>query len=280
MRLVLDWFANPDHVPLYAADLDVELIEPKDPDEPLVLVAQGEADLALDYQPNLTLARARGVPVRSVGVLIDQVLDTLMVRADGPIRAVRDLAGRRVAYAVDPFDRVMFEAMAQHAGLAPGSWRFVDVGFEFTKALLEDRVDAVMGAFRNYEVIEAEELDLPVRVFELADHGVPPFYQLVLVTRDDRLRSRQAELARVVRAIAEGVDRTRRDPAAAFARYLAAHPDHDDRFHRRAFSATVPMFARSPRQDEARWSAFTSFLVSRGVIADAPTELFTNELLA
>lgn len=282
MRIALDWFVNPDHVPLYAAGLGGELVEPADPDEPLAMVVDGRADLALNYQPNVTLARAHGLPVRAVGLLIDQVLDTLMVRANGPVRAVRDLAGRRVAYAVEPFDRVMFQAMAQHAGLAPDSWTFVDVGFEFTRALLEDRVDAVMGAFRNYEVIEAEELGLPVRVFELADHGVPPFYQLVFVARNDLPPERSRVLAETLARAAQGISTTRADPMRAFAAYLEANPSHDDRFHRRAFAATVRTFAASQRQDERRWRAFAEFLFARGLLAAAPaaTDLFTNELAA
>jgi len=145
------------------------------------------------------------------------VLDTLMVRADGPVRGVRELAGRRVAYAVEPFDRVMFQAMAQHSGLAPDSWTFVDVGFEFTRALLEGRADAVMGAFRNYEVIEAEELGMPVRIFELADHGVPPFYQLVFVARDDLTAAHAGALSRTLARVTAGIALTRAEPARATA---------------------------------------------------------------
>ncbi|MBA2371926.1 MAG: ABC transporter substrate-binding protein [Chloroflexi bacterium] len=282
MRIALDWFVNPDHVPLFAAGLADQLVQPADPDEPLAMVVDGRVDLALNYQPNVTLARSRGLPVHAVGLLIDQVLDTLMVRADGPIRAVSDLAGHRVAYAVEPFDRVMFQAMAQHAGLAPDSWTFVDVGFEFTRALLEDRVDAVMGAFRNYEVIEAEELGMPVRVFELADHGVPPFYQLVFVARDDVTAERARVLAETLARAAEGIALTRTDPLRAFAAYLRANPTHDDRFHRRAFAATVATFAASQRQDARRWREFGDFLRARGLLATVPAaaDLFTNELAA
>lgn len=267
-RLMLDWSPNPDHVPLYAVDLGAEIVVPSDPDEPLAAVAEGRVDVAIEYQPSVTLARARGVPVRSVGLLVDQVLDTLMVRGDGPIRSVRDIAGRRVAYAVEPFDRVMFEAMAAYAGLARGSWTFVDVGFGFTRALVDDRVDAVMGAFRNYEAIEAEELGVPVRVFELADHGVPPFYQLILIARDDRALS--PGVAGLVARIADGIARTLSDPEAAYAAYLQAQPAHADRFHRRAFEATLPAYARSQRQDERRWSVFAEFLRARGAIERVP----------
>lgn len=282
MRIALDWFVNPDHVPLFAAGLGDELVVPSDPDAPLAMLIAGSVDLALNYQPNVTLARARGLRVRSVGLLIDQVLDTLMVRADGPVWSVGDLAGRRVAYAVEPFDRVMFQAMAQHAGLAMDSWTFVDVGFEFTKALVDDRVDAVMGAFRNYEVIEAEEQGVAVRTFELADYGVPPFYQLVFVARDELGDDEAQRVAATLARVAEGIAMTRHDPAGAFAAYLGANPGHDDRFHRRAFFATVDTFAGSQRQDARRWTEFAEFLRLRALIATAPAanDLFTNELVA
>ncbi|MFN2520443.1 MAG: ABC transporter substrate-binding protein [Candidatus Limnocylindria bacterium] len=281
MRLVLDWFPNPDHAPLYLADHGCEIVVPRDPDEPLAAVAEGDADLCLNYQPNITLARARGLPVRAVGVVIDTVLDMLMVRGDGPISRIRDLAGRRVAYAVEPFDRAMFEAMARHDGLAAGSWEFVDVGFDFTRSLADGRADAVMGAFRNYEVIEAACLGLPVRVFELADHGVPPFAQLVLVARDDGLVSRGPAIAGVRRAIARGIETTRADPSGAWAAYVRANPDHDDAFHRLAFDATVPLFARQQRQDERTWSDFATFLVAQGLADRAPagSELLVKELV-
>lgn len=279
---MLDWFVNPDHVPLYAADIDAEILTPSDADEPIEALAEGRTDLALNYQPNVTLARARGLPIRAVGLLIDAVLDTLMVRADGPVREVADLRGRRVAIAVEPFDRVLFQAMARHAGLAEGAWTFVDVGFAFTRALVEDRVDAVMGAFRNYEVIEAEEQGVAVRTFELADHGVPPFYQLVFVARDDLSSERRAAVRRTLGRVAAGIQATRRDPERALEAYLRANPTHDDRFHRRAFGATLPAFAATQRQDPARWSTFTTFLRAHGLI-DGPLaaeELFTNELAA
>ncbi len=281
MRLVLDWLPNPDHAPLYMADLGCDIVVPRDPDEPLAAVANGDAELCLNYQPNVTLARARGVPVRAVGVLIDTVLDTLMVRLDGPVSRVRDLAGRRVAYAVEPFDRAMFEVIAEHNGLASGSWEFRSVGFDFTRALLDDRVDAVMGAFRNYEVIEAACLGMPVRVFEITDHGVPPFAQLVLVARDDVIASHRPRIAQIRRAMAAGIERTRTEPRSALDAYLRANPGHDDEFHRLAFAATVPLFAVEQRQDPRRWSDFAAFLMDWGVADRAPTarELLAEELV-
>jgi putative hydroxymethylpyrimidine transport system substrate-binding protein len=64
LAVLLDFFINPDHAPLFVSKcigayeeqgLDVEFIPPADPNAPLRLVAAGQADLALSYQPVLHL---------------------------------------------------------------------------------------------------------------------------------------------------------------------------------------------------------------------------------
>ena len=59
LTVLLDWFVNPDHAPLYVAQekgyfkargLEVELIAPSNPNDPPKLVAAGKADIAVSYQ--------------------------------------------------------------------------------------------------------------------------------------------------------------------------------------------------------------------------------------
>src|SRR3546814_10298930 len=70
LTLLLDWFVNPDHGPLVVAQeqgffaaqgIEVEMIAPADPNDPPKLVAAGEADLAVSYEPQLHLQAAAGL---------------------------------------------------------------------------------------------------------------------------------------------------------------------------------------------------------------------------
>ena len=72
LTIGLDWFINPDHAPLIIAEkrgffkevgLDVEMIEPADPNDPPKLVAAGKLDLAISYQPQLHIQVDQGLPV-------------------------------------------------------------------------------------------------------------------------------------------------------------------------------------------------------------------------
>ena len=70
LTIGLDWFINPDHAPLIIAEkrgffkevgLDVEMIEPADPNDPPKLVAAGKLDLAISYQPQLHIQVDEGL---------------------------------------------------------------------------------------------------------------------------------------------------------------------------------------------------------------------------
>merc|ERR1719471_1658094 len=69
LRLSLEWFTNPDHMPLIVAKkkgffaqhgLDVEIIEPDDHFDPLKKIQLGELDVAVTESIHLAQDRAKG----------------------------------------------------------------------------------------------------------------------------------------------------------------------------------------------------------------------------
>ncbi len=122
--VLLDWFVNPDHAPLYVAlergyfrdaGLDVVLIAPADPNDPPKLVAAGKGDVAITYQPQLYLQVDQGLPLVRIGTLVDRPLNSLVVLANGPIRRIADLKGRRIGYSVGGFEEVVLGTMLASA---------------------------------------------------------------------------------------------------------------------------------------------------------------------
>ena len=107
LTIGLDWFINPDHAPLIIAkkrnffrdlNLEVEMIEPADPNDPPKLVAAGKLDLAISYQPQLHIQVDQGLPVVRVGTLVSVPLNSLVVLRDGPIRTISDLTCCKVLW--------------------------------------------------------------------------------------------------------------------------------------------------------------------------------------
>ncbi len=72
---MLDWFPNPNHVPIFAAQekgyfteegLAVTILPPADPTDPMKLTAAGRVDVAVNYLPNVILARSQGLTVNPI----------------------------------------------------------------------------------------------------------------------------------------------------------------------------------------------------------------------
>jgi putative hydroxymethylpyrimidine transport system substrate-binding protein len=275
ITFMLDWYPNPDHVPVYAANeigafakqgLKVEIMVPADPNDPLKLVAAGKIDFAISYEPSVLIARSEGLPIVSTGALIQHPLSTILVLKSSGISKPADLKGRRIGYSVEPLYRVLLEAVAEKGGLRRNDYQAVRVGFNLVPPLLTGKVDAVIGAFRNYEAIQVELEGKKVGILPLEENGVPDFYELVIITNEKTVKERTPLVLAFMRAMTEGIDYMFGHPQEAFGMFVKAHSDMNDELNRRAYAVTLPYFKGSPLQDAARWSAMQSFMKARGLI--------------
>lgn len=278
MTVMLDWFVNPDHAPLIVAQekgfftdagLDVELIAPADPNAPPKLVAAGKADLAVSYQPQLHLQAAEGLPLARIGTLVATPLNSLVVQADGPVASIADLKGRKVGFSVGGFEDAVLGAMLETEGLSLDDVTLVNVNFALSPAIYAGQVDAVIGAFRNFELNQMDIAGKPGRAFYPEENDVPAYDELILVAHKDRLDD--PALRAFLDAIERGTQYMLNHPDAAWEAFIAAHPDLDDELNRRAWADTLPRFALRPAAlDTRRYDRFAAFLKERGLIEDVP----------
>ncbi len=285
--VILDWFVNPDHAPLIVAlekgyfaerGLDVELIAPTDPNNPPKLVAAGKADLAVSYQPQLHLQVAQGLPVRRVGTLVATPLNTLVVLADGPIESLADLKGKKVGFSIGGFEDAILNRMLSGHGLTLDDIELINVNFSLSPALMSGQVDAVIGAYRNFELHQMDILGRPGRAFYVEEEGVPAYDELILIANAEKLEDDR--LPRFLDALEAGVQYLVNHPEESWKLFIGYRSDLDDELNRRAWAATLPRFALRPRSlDRARYERFAEFLMEEGLIKEArPVEDYAVEL--
>lgn len=287
MVLILDWYVNPDHAPIILAEqqgffkdagLEVEIIAPADPTEPPKLVAAGRADLAVSYQPQLHLQVHQGLPLTRVGTLVATPLSCLMVKADGPIQTLSDLKGRKVGYSVSGVESAMTNAMLADAGLEPSDIDLVNVNWSLTPSLLTGQVDAVIGAFRNFELTQMRLAGTEGRCFFPEEHGLPSYDELIFVANSETLDPEQ--ITRFLSAIEQAVVFMLNHPDAAFDNFKRYSPDLADPLNTQAFKDTLPRFAHSPSAlDHSRYARFETFLHSQGLVDEIwPVAKFARDL--
>ena len=287
MTVLLDWFVNPDHAPLYVAlekgyfadaGLEVELIAPADPNDPPKLVAAEKADLAVSYQPQLHLQVAEGLPLVRIATLVATPLNTLLVLADGPIQSIADLKGRTVGYSVGGFEDALLGAMLERYGLSVDDVTLVNVNFSLSPSILSGQVDAVIGAYRNFELNQMDIEGHPGRAFYIEEEGVPPYDELIVVAHTER--QGDPALRGFVDALERGVQFLINHPDESWQLFLKGREELDDELNKRAWRDTLPRFALRPAAlDTARYERFAVFLQAQGLIPEAlPASAYAVEL--
>ncbi len=66
----------------------------------------------------------------------------------------------------------------------------INVDFNLVPAVISEQTDAVMGAYWTHETILAEQEGYPVSMMRVEDWGVPDYYELVLVTSEEKIAGR------------------------------------------------------------------------------------------
>ena len=278
LTVLLEWFLNPDHAPLVVAreggyfarhGLEIDLIEPADPAAPPKLVASGQAEIAIHYQPSLHLDIAAGLPLVRFGTLIETPLNTLIVLKDGPVKSLSDLKGRRIGYSVSGFEDAMLGAFLKDAGLTLADVELVNVNFALSASLLAGQVDAVIGGYRNFELTQIRLEGREGLAFFPEEHGLPAYDELIFITaaalKDD------PRLPRFLAAIEEATLFLTNHPEEAWTLFLKARPDLDDALNRAAWADTLPRFAKRPAAlDAGRYDRFAAFMKAEGLIETVP----------
>lgn len=287
LTVLLDWFVNPDHGPLVVAQergffaaqgLEVEMIAPADPNDPPKLVAAGKADIAVSYEPQLHLQAAAGLPLARIGTLVATPLNSLVALDDGPIQDIADLEGRRIGFSVGGFEDALLRRMLATHGVDLVDVTLINVNFALSQALLSGQVDAVIGAFRNFELNQLDIEGRPGHAFYPEEEGVPAYDELIFVANRDRLDD--PRLSGFLAAVEQAVQFMLNHADESWRLFIQAHPDLDDELNRRAWRDTLPRFASRPAAlDAGRYDRFAAFLVEQGMIPEVlPVESYTAVL--
>lgn len=274
VTILLDWFVNPDHATLVVArekgffadqGLEVDLIAPADPNDPPKLVAAGKAELAVSYQPQLHVQVAEGLPLMRVGTLVATPLNSLVVLKDGPVQSIADLKGRKVGFSVGGFEDTLLSAMLAKHNLTLADIEMVNVNFSLSPSLISGQVDAVIGAYRNFELNQMDIVGRSGRAFYVEEEGVPTYDELILVAHKDK--AGDDKVRRVLIALQEAGTYLLNHDRESWRAFIGAYPELDDELNKRAWADTVPRFALRPAAlDTGRYVRFAQFMKASGMI--------------
>lgn len=274
LTVLLDWFQNPGHAPLIIAKqqgyfteqgLDVELIDPADPKDTAKVIAENKADIGIVYQPEYMQQVDAGLPLISIGTLIDKPLNTLVTLKGNGIATLGDFKGKRIAANSNGLSTIMLKVMLAKAGLKPKDVKISVVHNNLMQALLSHKVDAVTGVMRNFEVPMIEYNNKKVVTFFPEDHGVPNYNELVFITNTKNIHDQR--FPHFLTAIKKAVRYLDENPQLAWEHYIQQYPKANNTVNKETWFATMPYYAEDPASFNAiEWRQFANFMQKNHLI--------------
>ncbi len=254
ITLMLDWYINPDHGSVIIAQqngyfaeygLTVDILEPATPTEPPKLTAVKKVDYAMNYQHVLQMQAAQGWPNVRVATVISSPLNSLVALKDSGIRSPADLKGKTVGYSLPGFEDAILGTMLQTHGVDLSEVKLVNVHWALTQSLISKKVDAVIGAYRNFERHQLNIAGHEAVLFFPEQHGVPTYDELVMITHKDNARSETTK--NMVRALEKAVRFMKNYPHESWDTFRRYKPQMlITELNERAWFDTIKRFASAP----------------------------------
>ena len=274
ITLILDWFVNPNHGPIVIAQengyfeeqgLEVEVIAPANPADPPKMVAAGKADLAISYQQQLHLQVHEGLSLIRVGTLIATPLNCLMTLADGPVRSIADLRGKKVGFSVAGVEEALLTAIFKRHGFSIDDVELINVNWSLSPSLMSEQVDAVIGAYRNFELNQMEIEGVPGRCYYIEEEGMPAYDELIYVANSNEFDREM--VSRFLAATEKATQFIVNHPEESWKIFAASSNELDDELNHRAWHDTISRFALRPAAlDAGRYRDYELFLHEAGLV--------------
>ena len=288
LTVVLDWYPNALHAFLYQAEqagyfaeegLTVNIQPPAGVNDAMSMVAAGQADIGLYYQQDVIQARVeQGVPVKSIGAVVQGPLNIILSLKEKNITEPADLVGKTVGYAGTELSEALVRSIMEYSGADPSSVELIDVGFDLMSSMVTGNVDATIGCLVNHEVPQMEKEGFEVNYFFPDDFGVPQYYEGVFLASDTMIAEEPDVLAGFLRACEKGFADFQSDTDAVLQVLLDNQDESnfplDPDVEKQSCETLLPLMetADAPflSQTEECWQENIDWMYDQGLISKKP----------
>ena len=232
--------------------------------------ASGDEELA---------ARSKGLKVIDVATIFQKYPVSLIVPAASPIHALADLKGHTIGEP-GPFGatHIGLLALLYQAHLTPNDVHIQAIGFTQVAALLEHKVDAVMG-YSNNEPLQLRKHGFAVRTFDVSNYQ--PLVSNGIITTEAMFLSQPQLVQSFVQATLKGLRDVIANPSLAVQISKSYVPGMNPDQAMSVLQATIPIYRGNGRlgyNDSATWQSMEQFLVAQNIIPSGQdfSQAYTN----
>ena len=246
--------------------LDVHIHTPVSPTMPVKYVADRSVDLSITQQPQLVLAKEKGVPIVAIRSVLPQPTATMIWLEKSGVSGLSDLKGKTIAIQGIPFQKELLQIVLAQVGLTLADVKVERAEYQLVPALASGRADAIFGGSWNVEGVELDSRGLEPVVARMEDLEIPAFEELVLIARRDRLAKDPKSIRDFLAAMARGTAAALDDPEVAIGALEGRAGETSPVALRPRLEATLPLLSRSGRMSPDRANRLVAWMGEQGLV--------------
>jgi putative hydroxymethylpyrimidine transport system substrate-binding protein len=293
LRVALDGWDRPETAGILMAEklgyfsegnLEVTAFGPATPSRPVEYVVDGTDDIGITHQPQVVLAKEKGMPIVALGSLISQPTMAMIWLEKSKIQSIEDLKGKTIGIPGLSFQELFLRSFLSKGGLTLRDVKVKRVWYDAVPQLVEGGVDAIFGVDSNAEGVRLETRGLHPVVTSLASLGFPSYDELVVIARSDLVAEDPLAYRLFMSAVSRGTAASIENPAemtALLEEEVNANPERSRSETQAEVEATLPMLSGVDPVDLEQARELMEWMQEEGMIRRTwpPSELFYNELL-
>lgn len=249
----LDWVPGGDKAGIYAAvkqgffsaeGLDVTVVSGRGSSDAVTKLATGAADIGVGGLPALMTAVAESnAPVKAVMSIYCKEPDALFTVKGGPIRSLKDVAGKTIATATFSSSNALWPVMLQTLGIDPAQVKLLKVDPSTLAPLLaQGKVDATINWVTVGPLFDRVlgQAGKDLEVLPWSAYGLDGYGWSVMAS-DKTIRERPEVLRRFLKALARGIQFAVANPDAAAADLKSMVPEMDVKMAAAEMRSSIPL---------------------------------------
>ncbi|MGL6144895.1 MAG: ABC transporter substrate-binding protein, partial [Macrococcoides caseolyticum] len=216
VTIMLDWTPNTNHTGLYVAQekgyfdkhgLDVEIKTPGEVNaDQLIAANKKDVQFGISAQETVTQSRSEGIPVKSIGAIIQHNTSGFMSLKDKAIKSPKDYAGRTYGGWGAPIEQPMIDAVMKKDGASVKDTKIINMGNTDFFTASKKNIDFAW-VYYGWTGIEAETRNIDVNMQYLIDYDKNlDYYTPGVIANEKYLKSNGETAKKFMIALKEGYE--------------------------------------------------------------------------
>ncbi|TDM11923.1 ABC transporter substrate-binding protein [Macrococcus lamae] len=292
---MLDWTPNTNHTGVYVAKangyfkkhgLDVTIKTPGDVTADQ-LVAAGKAQFGISAQESVTQARDEGIPVKSIGAIIQHNTSGFMSLKSKGIESPKGFEGKTYGGFGAPIEEPIIDAVMEKEKADPNKVKVVNMGNTDFFTASKKNIDFAW-VFYGWTGIEAETRGEKVNMQYLVDYDKNlDYYTPLFIANEKYIKSDKETVRAFMQSVKEGYDYAIKEPKKSADILIKEAPELKSK---RELVEKSQLYLKNKYQDDASswgiqdaavWENYADFMKKNKVIKNEfkADDAFTNEFV-